>query len=396
LPLTTTRIAQGLAALGGALLLLTIATNIIGEPLPGAVIRIAIVALVIAAFVGAVGTVGPREVARKIGQLVVVLFCVTVFAFLLVRILPGEPEDLLVPIRTDTEDPAQRRLIADRRADIREDLGLNDPLYVQYGKWLGGFVTGDLGNKYTVSGTDPVSDEVGDALPKSLQLILYSQIISLAIALPVGVIAAYRQNGIFDRFANSSAFGMLSLPNFAIGLLLAYWVGVKLNAQLPESVNIPPQGYRPFSLDSFEAFRDHFFTMLLPALSLAVGQIAVYMRLLRSDMIQTLQEDFILMAKSKGVSNSRVLWRHALRPSSLTLVTVAGLSIGTLIGGTVVVEVIFSIPGMGQVIARSILEREFVTLQSCVAIVAVAFVLINAALDILYSILDPRIRNVRA
>jgi peptide/nickel transport system permease protein len=136
--------------------------------------------------------------------------------------------------------------------------------------------------------------------------------------------------------------------------------------------------------------------MALPAFSLALGQIAVYMRLLRSDMIQTLQEDFILMAKSKGISNRRVLWRHALRPSSLTLITVAGLSVGSLIGGAVVIEVIFNIPGMGSLIAKSIIGREFVTLQSCVAIVAIGFVLINALLDVLYTILDPRIRNVRA
>ena len=327
-----------------------------------------------------------KLVARKVGQLVVVLFCVTLFSFLLVRLLPGEPEDLLVPLSTDTEDPAQRKVIEDRKDAIREDLGLDDPLPVQYAEWLGGFVTGDLGNEYTVSSTVPVSNAVGGALPASLQLIAYSQIIALVIAVPAGVFSAYRQDGIFDKFSNASAFGMLSLPNFAIGLLLAYWIGVR--SPLP----FGPQGYTPF----FESTGDHFKQMALPAFSLALGQIAVYMRLLRSDMIQTLQEDFILMAKSKGISNRRVLWRHALRPSSLTLITVAGLSVGSLIGGAVVIEVIFNIPGMGSLIAKSIIGREFVTLQSCVAIVAIGFVLINALLDVLYTILDPRIRNVRA
>ncbi|CAN5554468.1 ABC transporter permease [soil metagenome] len=345
-------------------------------------------------------------ILRKLGQLVAVLFVVTFFTFLLVRLLPGDPVDLLVPVATDTADPEQQKIIEDRKAEITADLGLNDPLPQQYWGWLSGFVTGDLGNEYTVSSTIPVSNAVSDALPPTIQLILYSQILALALALPVGVISAYRQSGAFDKAANVGAFGALSLPNFAIGLLLAYWVGVRLNPSLPEWINIPPQGYTPFpgfnAADwSFQAnvansVPDHFFSLLLPALSLAIGQYAVYMRLLRSDMIQTLQEDFILMAKSKGISNRRVLWRHALRPSSLTLITVAGLSVGALIGGAVVIEVIFGIPGIGSLIAASIIGREFVTLQSCVAIVAIAFVLINAFLDILYSILDPRIRNVRA
>lgn len=337
-----------------------------------------------------------KLIAKKLGQLAVVLFVVTVFTFLLVRLLPGEPEDLLVPIRTDTSDPVQRKIIEDRRAAIREDLGLDKPLVTQYVEWVTGFATGDLGNEYTVSSDKPVSKDVGAAAPKSFQLILYSQILALAIAVPVGVVAAYRQGGIFDRIANAGAFGALSLPNFAIALLLAYWVGVRLNPYLPEGIDLRPTGYEPFTLTSFGGLKDHALSMLLPAFSLALGQIAVYMRLLRSDMIQTLQEDFILMAKSKGISNRRVLWRHALRPSSLTLITVAGLNVGTLIGGAVVIEVIFGVPGMGKLIAESIISREFITVQSCVAIVAIAFVVINVVLDIMYSILDPRIRHVRA
>ncbi len=347
-----------------------------------------------------------KLIGRKLAQLVVVLFVVTLFTFLLVRLLPGDPVDLLVPVSTDTTDESDRAIIEARRQQITDDLDLNDPLPKQYITWIGGFVTGDLGNEYTVSSTIPVSDAVTSALPPTTQLILYSQILAVLLALPVGVISAYRQGGIFDRIANVSAFGSLSLPGFAIGLLLAYWVGVRLNPSLPTWINIPPQGYTPFpGLNpanwSFEprtpdSVPDHFFGMLLPALSLALGQFAVYMRLLRSDMIQTLQEDFILMAKSKGISNGRVLWRHALRPSSLTLLTVAGLSVGTLIGNAVVIEVVFGIPGMGTLIASSIIGREFITLQSSVAIVAIAFVVINALLDILYSVLDPRIRNVRA
>lgn len=333
-----------------------------------------------------------KLIAQKLAQLVAVLLVVTFLTFLLMRLLPVSPEDILVPVRTDTEDPDQRARIEERRQEIRDDLGLDDPLLVQYANWLGDFVTGDLGYQYTVSSKRPVADSVKASLPPSIQLIAYSQVIALVVAIPLGVISAYKQNSLFDRFSNASAFGMLSLPNFALALLLAYWVGVRLNPYLPEAIDIPPSGYTPFAEDPAA----HFWGMLLPALSLALGQIAVYMRLLRSDMVQTLQEDFILMAKSKGISNRRVLWRHALRPSSLTLITVAGLNVGTLIGGTVVIEQLFSIPGMGSMMAEAIFRHEYVTLQSCVAIIAIFFVVINALLDILYSILDPRIRHVRA
>lgn len=343
-----------------------------------------------------------KTVARKLAQLLIVLFCVTLFTFLLVRFLPGDPEDLLVPGSDNTGDPRTDQIIREQKQEVREDMGLDEPLPVQYVSWLGGVVTGDLGYEYSKQSKEPVSDRVGLALPSTLQLIVYSQVIALGVAIPLGVLSAYGQAGvnsksqrvrklgrIFDRAANATAFGMLSLPNFAVALLLAFWVGVKLNPSLPEAIDIRPQGYVPFG----DGATDHFFSMLLPSLSLAIGQIAVYMRVLRSDLIQTLQEDFILMAKSKGISNRRVLWRHALRPSSLTLVTIAGLQIGTLIGGTVVIEVIFNIKGMGYLIFESILTRQYLMLQSCVAIVAVGFVLINALLDVLYTALDPRIRH---
>jgi peptide/nickel transport system permease protein len=343
-----------------------------------------------------------KTVARKLAQLVIVLFCVTLFTFLLARFLPGDPEDLLVPADDNSGDARTDEIIREQKQEVREDMGLDKPLPVQYLDWVGGIVTGDLGFEYSKQSKEPVSDRVGLALPSTLQLIAYSQVIALGVAIPLGVLSAYGAAGVnsksprvrklgrvFDRVSNATAFGMLSLPNFAVALLLAFWVGVKLNPSLPEAIDIRPQGYVPFS----ENVTDHFFSMLLPSLSLAIGQIAVYMRVLRSDLIQTLQEDFILMAKSKGISNRRVLWRHALRPSSLTLVTIAGLQIGTLIGGTVVIEVIFNIKGMGYLIFESILTRQYLMLQSCVAIVAVGFVLINALLDVLYTALDPRIRH---
>jgi peptide/nickel transport system permease protein len=201
---------------------------------------------------------------------------------------------------------------------------------------------------------------------------------------PLGVFTAYRAGSLADRLTSGTLFGLLAIPNFALALVLAYYVGVELG-WLPVSGYVAPN----------EDLMEHVRRMAMPAISLAVGQIAVYMRLLRSDMIATLQEDFITMAKAKGIPPSHVLWRHALRPSSLTLLTVAGLNVGTLIGGAVIVEIIFSLPGMGTLLADAINARQYVALQSLVAIIAVGYVLINFLVDVLYAVLDPRIRHAQ-
>ncbi|HKY66406.1 MAG TPA: ABC transporter permease [Acidimicrobiales bacterium] len=324
-----------------------------------------------------------RELAKRLLSLVLVLFLVTLFSALLISFVPGDPVDTLVPLAESEQADALK-------AQVREDLELDEPLPQRYASWLNDFVTGDengehFGEYFRVSGRDPVSDRLADALPVSLQLMVYAQVLALAIAIPLGVLTAYRAGSAFDKTANTGAFALLAVPNFVLGLGLAYYLGVWLNW-------LPPSGYVPFGDDAVEHVR----RMILPAVTLAAAQVAVYMRLLRSDMVATLQEDFIQMARSKGISDQRVLWRHALRPSSLTLLTVAGLNVGTLIGGAVVVEVIFSIPGMGLAISQAIFERQYVALQSFVAVLAVLYVLVNFAVDVLYTIVDPRIRHARA
>jgi peptide/nickel transport system permease protein len=198
-------------------------------------------------------------------------------------------------------------------------------------------------------------------------------------------VTAYRASSIFDKATNTGAFAFISIPNFVLAFVLTYWLGVRLGW-------FPVSGYVAFSDDPSE----HFQHMFMPALTLAAGQIAVYTRLLRSDMIATLQEDFILMAKSKGISNARILWRHALRPSSLTLLTVAGLNVGTLIGGAVIIERIYGLPGLGKQIFDAVGARQYIAVQSLVAIIAIGYVLVNFFVDILYTVLDPRIRHARA
>lgn len=311
---------------------------------------------------------------RKFARLAGVLIIVTLFAALLVSLVPGDPAEVIAPFASE-----------EQRERLRSELDLDEPIPVQYVSWLGDFVTGDFGNYYTVTGTRPVADRISDALPVSIQLLVYAQVLALVIAIPLGVLAAYRAGTRTDKVVSSLAFAMLALPNFVLALFLAYYIGVKTDL-------VPPGGYVAFGDDMGEHLR----RMVLPATSLAVGQIAVYMRLLRSDMIATLQEDFIMVARAKGLPTSQVLWRHALRPSSITLLTVAGLNVGTLIGGSVVIEVIYQVPGMGLLIYGAILERQYVALQSAVALIAVAYVVINFLVDFLYTVIDPRIRHGRS
>jgi peptide/nickel transport system permease protein len=327
-------------------------------------------------------------IARRLLQLVVVLLLSTLFAFALLRLFPGDVADAVLPYGT-----------AAQKAQFRADNGLDKPFLEQYGAWLGNLVQGDFGKDY--QSNTAVADKLSAALPVSLQLMLYAQLIALVVAIPLGVLTAYKVNTKTDKAINAGAFALLALPSFVLALALAYLVGVKWKPDLPILGQIPVSGYEPGWLEplfgqSAGDIGHHVATLLLPAISLAAGLIAVYMRLLRSDMIATLQENFITMARAKGLTDRRILWRHAFKPSSLTLLTVAGLNFGTLIGGAVAVEIIFQIPGLGTLIYQAISARQFVELQSYIAIVAIGYVIINFVIDSLYVVLDPRIRRAHA
>jgi len=312
-----------------------------------------------------------RTFAVKALRLVIIMLALTFLSFAAQDLIPGDAAQLI----GFGADPAKIE-------EIRQDLRLDDPMPVRYLAWLGDFVTGDLGQYYRVNG-DP-AEQVKTALPISLQLMLYTQILALLIAIPLGVITAYRANGLFDKMSNLGAFLAFSVPGFVIAYLLKKYLALD-NKLLPDS------GWVKLSDDLVEHFRH----AVLPVLTLTFGQIAVYFRLLRSDMIATLQEDFITMAKAKGMPARRILFRHALRPSSLTLLTVAGLNIGTLISTAVLVENIFDIPGMGTLLISGVLQYEYPATQSFIAIIGLMFVLINYSVDFLYTVLDPRIRHAR-
>lgn len=330
------------------------------------------------------------EIGRKLVQLAVVFVVVTFFTVLLMSMVPGKPETLVIPFDASPNKQLTK--------DFRAENNLDRPIPVRWAKWAGKFLTGDMGKIYSSTGTESVASRINQpdgGWRVSLRLIIYTQIVSLAVAIPLGVWAAYRAGRWIDKILSTAMFGFISLPNFAVALILSYLLAVKvgtdLNWSIPFLGRIPAQGYSPPSA----GYAKHIASMVIPVTALSLGQIAIFMRLLRSDLVATLQEDFILMAKAKGVSNSRVLWRHALRPSSLTLLTVAGLSMGNLIGGTLVVEFLLRIPGLGQQLGNAIFARQYVQLQSLVAVIAIAFVLINFAVDFLYGVLDPRVREQR-
>jgi peptide/nickel transport system permease protein len=317
-------------------------------------------------------------IVRRVIQLIVVLIVVTFFASLLTSFLPGDPTTTIAPFATPAE-----------RAQIRHDSHLDENFFVRYGDWLKDFATGNMGREYSgtgVRGAD-IGQRIKDATPRSLLLILYVQILTLVLAVPLGVYSAYRAGKWFDQSANAAAFGLLSIPVYVAATLMILLFSVKSVG----GIHLPSEGWVPFSNSPTE----HFKHIVMPVVAIAIGQIAIYARLLRSDMVATLQEDYILMAKSKGISDGRILWRHALRPSSLTLLTVAGLNIGSLISGALIVEVIFHIQGLGSLIKDAIDRRQYIALQDYIAVVAIVYVLVNFFVDFMYRVLDPRIRGAR-
>jgi peptide/nickel transport system permease protein len=315
----------------------------------------------------------PGFVGRRLLYLVPVLVAVSLLTFLIASLLPG---DLAYVILGDQATP-------EKVAALRHDMGLDQPIWWRYVSWLGHVLEGDFGRSFRTGQT--VLQAVAERLPVSLELMLLAELGALVIGIPLAIACAVRSGGAFDRFMTGSAFAMLSVPAFLSAILLIYLFAVELRW-------LPATGYVPFVEDPVGDLR----CFVLPALTLALGEWPVLMRVLRSDMITTLQEDYIAMARAKGLKPSRILLVHALKPSSLTLVTVTGINIGRLIGGTVIIESIFALPGIGRLLLGAIYTRDLVILQGVVLFVAFGYVLMNFIVDMLYAILDPRVRHGHA
>ena len=312
-------------------------------------------------------------IGRRLVYLVPVVLAVTALTFLIANLLPG---DLAIAMLGDQATP-------ENVAALHKKLGLDLPLWQQYLHWLWGVLHGDFGTSHRTGET--VLHAIAGRLPVSLELLVIAELGGILIGVPLAILCAVRPGSLFDRAMSAVAFGSLSVPPFMLAILLIFVFALRLGW-------LPATAYVPLSQDVIGNLRG----MALPGATLALLEWPTIMRVLRSDMISTLQEDYIAMARAKGLKARRVLLVHALKPSSLTLVTVIGINIGRLIGGAVITESIFALPGIGRLLVESIYLRDFIILQGGVLLVAIGFVLVNFLVDLLYAVLDPRIRHGRA
>ena len=318
-----------------------------------------------------------RYVLRKLAQTMFVVVVVTFLTSIALRFLPGGT-DVIVALKTGPGATPEQA------AAVVEELGLDKPMIQQYFSWLGNFVTGDWGTTFRTN--QSIATEVKRALPVSLYLMVYGQILALGLAVPTAVWSAYKQNSRFDRAATTSAFAFLSMPNFIVAPVLILFFSVN-NKWFPY-----PSIYRSV----WDAPFDHFKAFALPTVTIAIPLYAGYMRVLRADVIGTLQNDFITTARAKGVGTGPMLFKHALRPSLFSLVTSAAVNVGALMGGVVIVEQIFALNGMGRLTVESVIGREYPTVQYCVVILALIYIFINLIVDLAYAWIDPRVRASRA
>jgi peptide/nickel transport system permease protein len=297
------------------------------------------------------------------------LLLVTVMVFALTRVLPGDPARLLLGEEATPELVAQ----------IREELGLNRPILVQYADWLWGLVRGDLGR--SIRGNELVAPIIWQKLPTTLELSLFSLLVAILIGIPAGVLAALRRNTAFDASVTVMALSGISIPNFFLGILLIYLFSIRL-------AWIPPSGY----VEPWVDLQKNLLLMLMPAITLGTALAGAIARFTRNSMLEVLSQDYVRTARAKGLEGRVVVYKHALRNAAIPVVTVIGLQLGGLLGGAVVTEQVFSIPGFGRLLVDSVFNRDFPVLQAVVLISALAVFLINVLTDLLYAAIDPRIR----
>jgi peptide/nickel transport system permease protein len=317
-----------------------------------------------------------RYWAQRIAMALSLLFAVSALTFGAMNVLGDPLFNILGPIARDTNNPKSVKLI--ERA--KKEYNLDKPLPVRYGIWVTGFVQGDMGVQFSRNGQPPVTELIKERVPRTVMLLILGQLLAVTLAVPWALISASRADKAVDRISTAVTFMLVALPGFALAVILKFLLAIKL-------------GWFPLTYRARDPLRSRLFQMVLPAMVIGLPASAIYQRLLRTDLITTLQEDFILMARSKGVSRRRVLFRHALRPSLFSFVTVVGLTTGALIGGSIVVETVFRIPGIGATLVEAVLRHDFPVVLAIVMIVATAFVIINLLIDVIYSIIDPRVRR---
>ena len=307
-----------------------------------------------------------RKLGIRIAHILLVLLGVSFLSFLLMHISPGDPVRAMYAVSGSI--PSEEIL-----EQTREELGLNDPFFVQYGRWVSNCLRGDFGTSYSKG--EAVSVLLSERVLPTIQLALLSLVIMVVLAVPIGVCSALRQNTILDYILRGTTFISISMPNFWVGLLLLYVVAMKL-------------GWLPVVSNQM-----NFQRLILPAVTLAIAMAGKYARQVRAAILEELRQDYVAGARARGLSERCVLWRHVLPNAVLPLITMLGLSLGSLLGGTAVVEVIFSYPALGSLAISAITSRDYPLIQGYVLWIALIYMAVNLVVDLSYNRLDPRLRK---
>jgi len=311
----------------------------------------------------------PVYIGKRLLVAIPTLLIISIFVFSLQKLLPGDP---ILAMAGEERDPAVLEL-------LREKYHLNDPIPLQYVRWLGGVATGDLG--ISLRTNQPVTELIAEKLPVTIQLAIMAMIFAIVIGIPAGIIAAVKKNTAIDYIASILALSGLSVPNFWLGIMLILLVSVKLGW-------LPASGYESFFVDPVRSLQ----TMVMPAFVLGNALAATLMRHTRSAMLGVLSADYIRTARAKGLSPSEVVLSHSFRNALLPVVTLTALLFGELLAGAVLTEQIFTIPGFGKLIVDAVFNRDYAVVQGVVMCTAVGFILMNLIADVLYVLLNPRLR----
>jgi peptide/nickel transport system permease protein len=306
---------------------------------------------------------------RRLLGTIPVMLVVAVFIFLMLRLTPSDPAAVIAGDNATTEQVAQ----------IRSQLGLDRPMVEQFVIWSGKVLRGDLGESFFFKKT--VASLIGERIEPTLSLALFTMVLAVLIAVPLGVLAAHRQGSWIDRIVMGFSVLGFSMPSFVVAYLLIYLFAVWLNW-------LPVQGYQRIA----EGLGGWVRGLVLPSLTLSVIFVALIARMTRTSMLEVLSEDYIRTARAKGQSERKVLFRHALRNAAVPIVTVIGLAVALLIGGVIVTESVFTIPGLGRLTVDAVLARDYPTIQAVILLFSFVYVMINLTVDMMYSLLDPRIR----
>lgn len=310
-----------------------------------------------------------KYILQRLFSLIPILLVVSIIVFFLAHLTPGDPVTVLLGDEASEES----------KVELREQLGFDLPLYTQFFVWFKGVLTGDLGNSFFLK--MPVLQAFLENLGPTLSLAILSQIIAIIIALTLGVIAAKKRGTATDQAVMGLSLFGISIPSFLVGLLLILLFSVQLRW-------LPVAGYRPLS----DGFMEHLKYLILPAIALGTMQAALITRMTRSSMLDVMKSNYIKTAKSKGIHPNKITYKHALRNAFIPILTVIGETFGTLITGAAVVETVFNIPGIGQLIVNSIERRDFAVIQGTVLLITVTYVFLNLAIDLFYGVIDPRVR----